>query len=470
MPSKLPYWLITLSAVLILSVSYLIQDAMFQDAMLYSSVSHNLGTGIGTYWFPQYSTLNIAGLSSFHEHPPLVFWIQSVFYRIFGDSIYIERFYTLGMIIITILLINHLWKLATKELTEYTNYGWLPVLLWILVPAVMWNYRYNMLENTMAIFVLLSFITSYYNLKNGNKLHLWFLSGFFVFLSSFCKGIPGLFIVVVPSFYWLVTRKISFSKAVLYSVILIGVPAIIYAILLQFPDSRQNLTTYFFKRVLWRIDLLPTANYRLEILVHTFMELLLMIILSVIAYGFSRKRKIDIKFKEPLFFVLTGLAGVLPLALTFCQRAWYLVPTFPFFSIGFGLFMIPFLSYYFQKIDSRTHRFKIFRTISIIIFVGAIIYTGLQKGKIGRDPEIVTDVYKIGAVVPKFSTITVPKEMYNQYDFILQGFLVRYFNISISPMKEYDYFMTEKAKNYPIPSNYQKVNLPLLTYDLYKRK
>ncbi len=469
--TEIPFWLITISIVLVFTLSYLIQDAMFQDAMLYSSVSHNLGIGIGTFWFPQYSTLNIAGLSSFHEHPPLVFGIQSIFYRMFGDSIYIERFYTLAMIILTMILINWLWKITIKNKPELSKFGWLPVLYWILVPIVQWNYRYNMLENTMGIFILLSFITSYYNLKYGsNKLLFWILSGFFVFLASFSKGIPGLFIIVVPFVYWLTTKRISFKQSALFTTILIGVPIVIYATLLLFPDSRDNLTTYFFKRVLWRIDSLPTAEYRLEIIVRVIMELLPVIIGTLIAYVFGKIKKIEMSenFKEASFFILTGFAGALPLTLTLCQRGWYLVPIFPYFAIGFALLTIPTLSLYVNTINIKTNGYKTFFIASCIVFVTAMTFTGTKYGKIGRDQDIVTDVYEIGKVVPKYSTITVPKEMYNQYDFVLQGFLVRYFNISISPYQEYDYFLTEKKLKIK-PLNYEKVDITLNKYELYKK-
>ena len=91
----LPWWILTVAVVLAFTLPVLVQDAMFQDGMLYSCVSHNLSLGIGTFWFPQYSKLNIAGIPSFHEQPPLVFGIQSLFYRVLGDSIYVDRFYTL---------------------------------------------------------------------------------------------------------------------------------------------------------------------------------------------------------------------------------------------------------------------------------------------------------------------------------------------------------------------------------------
>jgi len=129
----LPFWFFSISVVFGLTLPVLIQDAMFQDAMLYSSVSHNLSQGIGTFWFPQYSKYNIAGLSSFHEHPPLLFGIQALFFKALGSSIYVERFYTFLMILFHIWLINLLWKVVFPKTDVQRKLGWLPVLFWIII-------------------------------------------------------------------------------------------------------------------------------------------------------------------------------------------------------------------------------------------------------------------------------------------------------------------------------------------------
>src|SRR3954468_4463643 len=97
------FWIISICALIGLTLPVLIQNGMFMDAMLYTSVSHNLSQGIGTFWFPQFSLQNVAGLKSFHEQPPLVFGIQAIFFKIFGDSLYVERFYTFLMLCITAL-------------------------------------------------------------------------------------------------------------------------------------------------------------------------------------------------------------------------------------------------------------------------------------------------------------------------------------------------------------------------------
>jgi 4-amino-4-deoxy-L-arabinose transferase-like glycosyltransferase len=468
-----PFWILTLSVVFGLTLPILIQDGMFQDAMLYCSVAHNLGIGIGTFWFPQYSTLNLEGIPSFHEQPPLVFGIQGLCYSIFGDSLYIERAYTFLMIILHIVLINMLWKEVFRNKVQYQKFGWLPVLFWILIPVCFWSYRNNMIENTVSVFTMCSIIISYRLIQSEKRnILLWLLSGLFIFLASFSKGVPGFFPITFPVIYWLVTRQVGFKKSLFYTFLLISVPFFLYAIFIMIPDSKHSLSIYFYDRLIRRINLMPTAAYRLEIVWRLFTELLPVLIFACITVMIPKKstRREYLSENRNLFFLFLaiGLSGSLPLTLTMVQKGWYLVPSFPFFAIAFAVLIIPIISNLVERIDMQSPKFQRFVSITACLFLAVMAFTYLQKDKISREHATMTDVYQIGKVVPKFSTMTVPLEMYDQYDFILQGFLVRYFNISISPYQQYDYFLKEKKTNHHVPSNYEKVDLALTKYELYK--
>jgi hypothetical protein len=69
-----------------LHVPPLIQDDMFLDGVTYAAISKNLAHGYGTFWMPHYTQTKDA---VFHGHPPLVFGIQSFFFRVLGDSLYV---------------------------------------------------------------------------------------------------------------------------------------------------------------------------------------------------------------------------------------------------------------------------------------------------------------------------------------------------------------------------------------------
>ena len=470
---QFPFWLVTLSVVFGLTLPILIQEGMFQDAVLYSAVSHNLAIGFGNFWFPQYSTLNLEGIPSFHEQPPLVFGIQALFYKLLGDSMYVERFYTLLMIVLHILLIRYLWKNIFPDNERYMAVGWLPVLFWILIPVGYWSFRNNMIENTVSVFTLCSVIVSYKNVQSdGKNILLWLASGFFIFLATFSKGVPGFFPITFPFIYWLVSRKISFRECALYTMILTAVPLIMYGVFLLFPQSRESLSIYFYERLVRRVNSMPTADYRLEIVWRLFTELIpvmLFVILSYLLSGIKMLRSIFPKQKADfLLFLLVGLSGALPLTLTMVQKGWYMVPSFPFLAIAFAVLVVPVISSAIERIDIHQWKYKLFLTVSVLLFVVMTIFTISQKGKISREQDVISDVYQIGSVVPRFSTLTVPAKMYDQYDFVLQGFLVRYFNISISPYKQYEYFLKEKTMDTTIPQNYQKLDLKLSKHELYK--
>ena len=152
-------WVFTLSVAFILTLPVLIQDGMFMDGVLYTAVSHNLANGIGTFWFPSFSFNNLAGIqNSFHEQPPLVFGIQALFFKLLGDSMYVERFYIFLCLLINILLIKKLWELIFKGDEHTKALSWLPVLFWISIPVCFWSFSNNMHENTVSIFILASII------------------------------------------------------------------------------------------------------------------------------------------------------------------------------------------------------------------------------------------------------------------------------------------------------------------------
>lgn len=472
---QIPFWIFSLSVVFGLTLPVLIQDAMFQDAMLYSSVSHNLSQGIGTFWFPQYSKLNIAGLSSFHEHPPLVFGIQSLFFKVLGSSIYVERFYTFLMIIITVILINHLWKMIFPPGNPQRQLGWLPVLFWISIPVCFWSYRGNMMENTMAIFDLLAVIFFLRVVLSGKNEGFWLAaSGLMIFLASFSKGIPGLFPLAAPVIYWFVWRKQSFLKSFRQTLILTAIPVLIYFILILFPESRESLSNYVFKRLLMRVDVMPTADYRLEILWRLVKEMIPLMVMVSVVFIISRLKKTTSAITDNclmiLFFVLVGLSGSAPMTLTMVQKGWYLTPAFPYFAIGFALMISPIISDWMESIKIKSRGFAIFRIVAVLLAAGVIIITISQYGKVSRERDTVADVYEIGKIVPRHSALTCEPDLYDEYNFILEGFLVRYFNISLDPTDYNDFYLKQKSSSAIVPNGYDPVDINLKKFELYRRR
>ena len=169
---SIPYFIIVFALLLGVSAPALFSDGMFMDGLIYATVAKNLANGIGTFWYLQFSeTL----FPAFHEHPPLAIAMQSVLFRIFGDSIYIERFYSLFTFIITGFIIFFIWKQVSGK--KNTSLAWLPLFFWISIPLTTWSCANNMLENTLMIFTSLSILFALKSLDNRQYLYI-FLSGF----------------------------------------------------------------------------------------------------------------------------------------------------------------------------------------------------------------------------------------------------------------------------------------------------
>ena len=100
---------------------------------------------------------------------------------------------------------------------------------------------------------------------------------------------------------------------------------------------------------------------------------------------------------------------------------------------------------------------------------GVLVFTALQFGKISREKTTLTDVYKIGKIVPRKSALSVPEALYDPYDVILEGFLVRDFNISFDPKILNDFYLTENGQPELPPAGYARVDIGLEKYTLWRR-
>ena len=92
----------------------------------------------------------------------------------------------------------------------------------------------------------------------------------------------------------------------------------------------------------------------------------------------------------------------------------------------------------------------------------------MQKGKYSRHKELLHDVYLIGKVVPKNTSVSVPRDIWNNWD--MQCYFIRYFNISLIPDYKNDYCIIDNTIKEDTLINYIKVDIPTIQFDLYKRK
>ena len=185
----------------------LVPEGIFLDGVTYASISRNLAIGKGTFWSPYYRNE-----WPFSEHPPLMFGIQAIFFKIFGDHYLTEKIYSFFIWLLTAIGIRFLWNslLADKEVKySYT----LPLLAWCIIPTVTWGYTNNILDTTMCLFDMLAVICLYKACTQSKGTIIFLLLGSICIAGALLtKGPVGAFPLAVPFVYWLVYKAKSIKS------------------------------------------------------------------------------------------------------------------------------------------------------------------------------------------------------------------------------------------------------------------
>jgi hypothetical protein len=465
--------LFSLTLVVLLVVPNLVQHGMFMDGVQYACVSKNLAFGKGTFWLPYLSAAwEKEHVNYFLEHPPLTYFLQSIFFRFLGDTVFAEKFYCFVMVIICAILIRAIWRLLFEQDSVLKSYWWLAMLLWFITPSVFWSYSNNMIENTVSAMVLAA---SYFSLKivyrPSFKILNLLLAAIFVLLGSLCKGLPALFPLSLFFSFYFATKHITLKKTIIYTSVLLLLPLTFYLIV-YYTNSEANYSLRFYveNRLLKRITDNHTVDNRFTILFWLFTDLLVNIALSVVLIlVFKLKNFTKLLSKSDyqfiLFFLAYGLFGVLPLCLTHVQRATYFVPAIPFFAMAFALFFARGLHVYIERLSDA-----IFKKLSVFVYAfsfSCLIVCVCFIGQTSRDHLLLEDVNKIGKTIGRNKLIGAPFEIYNTWDF--QFYLLRYFEDELISSKNNaeDYLIFKKANSPKTIANYSKQNLALNDYVLF---
>ncbi len=431
---------------------FLFSKGMFFDGLTYATISRNLAMGKGSWWRPFY-TETLA--PEFYGHPPLVFWIQSQFFRLLGDHYYTEKIYSILTFVISAWLITRIWKLFYKEA------AWLPVLLWLTFQVVKWCYANNFQENTMTIFCLLA-AWSYLHCLVYNRLHgvMSAVAALMIFAATLCKGPVGLYPLAIPFLWFVVNGKSALwpaVKAIGFSLLLLFLA---YVAIWQLPEAREALLKFL------EIQLVPSLNgqlatggNRLYILGQLLIQLLPLIGLVLIIMYLRRDKDRQMP-PNVLLFLLIALSAALPIIVSTKQMSIYLLPAMPFFALAGATFIAPSLSE-LQRLPRRA-----FTAAFVICYIG--IATGFIAGvvRIGvpsRDYKIINALQELDADLPKNTIVMVSPELWENW--ALQAYLYRFYFVSVNVDNANAYYLGPKES---APAGFIPVNTKG-EWCLYKR-
>ncbi len=436
----------------------LVTRGMFLDGVTYAAISRNLAQGIGTMFTPYYTqTL----YPHFFEHPPFAFWIQSLFFRVFGDGFLTERIHSFFMAVVSATMLSTLYRTTCPP--HLKRFWWLPVLLWISMPLVFWSYRNNVLENTATVLTL---IAVFFFLKSLTQKGIAFgmLGGLFTALAFMTKGPVGLFPAAVPLIVWIVRRdRVGILPAVLGFLwpaifLLIGRWAV--------PGMADNLTAYF------DTQLIPALQGQREITTQSHFHLLkrllaelslpILLVIATAILGFRRTTSFR-GSTGTWVFLLIALSASLPLLITLKQRSFYLVPSLPYFVLAVSLYAVPRLA--------DLHPSKLFARIVMtlgIVGLGVVAIVSVIKfGSYGRDGAKLSDVRRIAQFLPQGTVVSTDSLMW--YDWGSHAYFARHGRIGLDVDHPHPYRLVFRNSQDSLPPGYSHVLNDLQYYFLARR-
>ncbi len=458
------FWLLTIVVFIGLLLPALVQEGMFLDGVSYACIAKNMANGLGSFALPHY-TATLYPVC--YEQPPLALWLQSLFFRAFGDHFLVERFFSFCMAIATAWGIVLNWRLLAAQMpgSQVTgrNNSWLPVLLWIISPIVFWGYQNNMLECTMSVFVLGS---TYFAAKSEFEKQpgLLVLAAISTAAAVLCKGPVGFSPVAAPLVLSLAFEpKSVFRGAISSALMLVCALAILGIFIFFVPGMPEYLDQYLHTR------LLPTllgardtqVEYPFSFLLDLVSQIALPAILLLIVFFKQGFREIPMP-KSALFFFGVGLAGTLPLVFSPKQSAHYLLPSIPYFALGFAAIFEKAINW--SALEAKIG--GLFEKIVWLVLGATLVISVLSWGKYRRDVRQIKDIKAICIAIGTDRTIGIP-EQYGK-DWLLHAYFGRIGNESLDEHKMQEFWLGNKGEHGP--AGFLEMDLGLNNYGLWKSR
>ena len=447
----------------------LLTTGLFMDGLIYADVANNMAHGIGSFWHPSYT---LTQFPEFYEHPPLAMGLLSVFFRVFGDGIWVVRLYSMLMTVLTALLMLQIWHQLGYEL----KMGWLPLLFWTLIPAVTLNSHENMLECTMAVFVLASAL----EILRG-KWWRMLIAGLLLYCAFLTKGFTGLYPLALPWILCLTRRRDhaftrSFAHAAYKAtrdtlLILIALFGAFWLTCWFSSDAWHFFNTYFNNQVVEGINDDQVSNH--FYIVKKFLEETVILWVLVIAgIVIEIKRCKGNPYAEPklpqLPMSLLVLCGVLPIMISGKQRSFYILTVYPFLAVAVAASVNNLCERMCEKASKGVRIGLCCLSAGLIVF--AIIHNVSYCGKPGRDIAMQEDLKVIAPMLEDDELVSVSPEDFGNYS--LQGYYWQAKRISITPVVGQTHLLTADSNyvaNAGLDSLYAEVPIETKEYRLYRR-
>lgn len=498
MPRQTSLYFIVVGAFLLFISGNFLSEGLSHVGMDNAVVAQRMSEGFEDFWLP---SLSAPGHPDRSNYMPLGYWIESVWYRIFGsDSFMAEKIYSVLTYIIIAALMIWIWTLIGQS----RRVGWLPLMCWITIPIVSWSATNNLLESTMTMFILLSVAfllkagrASFINqtrLALGKKTGPYRLSrtawvvlaALMMELAFLVKGFAGLFPIFFPFLYWLMVRR----ERILFPIFTTGVILVIWMVtifvaILVSPDIYHHLYNYLHHQLIGGVLHVRTVTSHFYILyvllLQGFIPLVVTAVICIIRlksrpfyrylffWRHSKKLTAEQIERSRLgwFFLAVGVSGVLPIMLGLKQQDFYIVPTLPFFAIAMACLLYNLIEDWLERINKTAHRVLV--ALAVILFGSGLLLNFNSLNKINSNQVLLSDMRQILPYLSHGEVISVTDEVMSANE--VAEYFYRYKNVTFDTSDLHEHLLSMYA-NPETPSDdfiFKQMNLPTQQYKLFER-
>jgi len=423
-----PYGRLTAAAVLLAFAPRLLHRGMFFDGVTYATLSRNLAVGRGSFWEPFYTeTL----LPRYHDNPPLAIGLQSLWFRVLGDHLYVERLYDTVCAAAVVLLIVGIYK--RLPVSQRTGTAWLPVLLWLAAPIASWTMVGNMLETTLIVFTTAAVAAVVIATERNGRgsAALWgAVSGVCIAAGLLTKGPVAFFPLAAPALLFLFgavrgERRIERAGLCLGGQLLLL--TLCAVAVFWWPEPRAALSAYVSRQLVPALSGVsnPTPVPRFQVVLVLVQEVIvplgILCVASVaLARGFVAPDAAERRWGSAL--LMLALAATLPIMASTKQTGYYFAPAIPFYAIAAALFMRPTAEVLTQRATF------VVNTVTAVLVTIAIV--GCVTGT-GRDRVLLAEIDRLAPVLPRNQTLRMCTA--SGTDWSLHAWFARLFEISLDP-------------------------------------
>lgn len=296
----------------------------FQDGYLYASFGKN--AALHNKWLVPFQSFS--QYSRFEQHPPFIFILEGVFFKIFGHGFTQARLFGVSWVFMTLGLFQYFFnKWNLKKI------GFVAGFLLLIIPSLMKKARFPNLDlPLMFAFVGVSFcyLEALRNEKEKNK--YWMLMGTFWGFALLAKGLAGILPPVIVFAHLIYSGKFSQNIKTLGPWIGFIIGLVMFSfwpIALKFSGNIDIFYKYFDGQFLGLV-VKGRGNQSIDWFLYFKHLLKTCLPLVVLAFvGFREKRKESL-FKLALVWFVVIFAFYTPMKFKYSH---YLIPLYPALAI-----------------------------------------------------------------------------------------------------------------------------------------